>query len=468
MDELPLTQDVTVLDILGKRAADIRYADIDPRGLHLVQVAMVDTLGVALAGAGFEGVRIARSAGVETKSQGSLILGTQDRTGTLDAGLLNGIAAHALDYDDGNSIMAGHPSALLVPAILALGEELGSSAQDAIVGYAAGYEVIIRLSRGLNPTHYEKGWHPTSTIGVFGVAASAARMMRLSAEQTTVALAIAASLASGLKANFGSMTKALHAGHAVRNGLLCAKLSAGGYSASRGALDAQQGFLNVYNGDGYYDAKRIIDRLEADLEINRNANPIKAFPCCASTHSAIKATLDIRREHGARAEDVETIQVIVDRNRMPHTDRPHLDEALSGKFSLQYVVARALKDGGVGLEHFEGNAHRDQTIVDLMRRVRVTAAPPSGVPNSFAADVTVGVRNGETYHTHADRTRNGKTAEPEGLWEKFSNCAGRVLTPSSLEALIAALKAFPEFGDVRTLMRLTAVAPARRLATVDV
>jgi 2-methylcitrate dehydratase PrpD len=180
--------------------------------------------------------------------------------------------------------------------------------------------------------------------------------------------------------------------------------------------------------------------------------------------------LEIHRAHGVPTEDIETIKVVVDRNRIPHTDRPRLDEALSGKFSLQYVVSRALKDGRIALEHFEGDAHRDPTIVDLMRRVRVTAAPPGGAQNSFAADVTVEERNGRTYNARADRAvrgGNGTAAEPEGLWEKFSDCAGRVLTPSSLEALTAALKAFPEFGDVRTLMRLTAVAPARRLATVD-
>jgi 2-methylcitrate dehydratase PrpD len=467
MDHQPVIPNSTVLDVLGRHLAGISYEDIDSRGLILIKVALVDTLGVAIAGAEFEGVRIARGAAVETKPYGSLIIGTQDRASALDAGLLNGIAAHALDYDDGNGVMGGHPSTLLVPAILALGEERGSSARDAIVGYAAGYEAIVRLARGLNPTHYKKGWHPTSTIGLFGVAAAAARMLELDAERTTMALAIAASMACGVKANFGSMTKALHVGHAVRDGLLSAKLAAGGYSANRVALDGEQGFLNVYNGEGYYDAKLIVDRLEAGLEVNRNVNSIKAFPCCASSHSAIKAALDIRHTHGVRTDDIEGIQIVVDRNRMPHTDRPHLDEALSGKFSLQYVVARALKDGGVGLEHFEGNAHRDPTIVDLMRRVQVSAAPAGGVQNSFAADVFVTARTSETFHGHADRVRETSGEEPTGLWDKFRNCAGQVLTPSGVEAIVAALNSFPEFGDVRSLMLLTAVGPERRPMNVD-
>lgn len=182
MDDRP-NDAASVLDDLGSRVASLAYEDLTESGLHLFRIALVDTLGVALAGADFDAAAIARAVAVPDTSGTSLILGSTDRVSALDAGMLNGIAAHALDYDDGNQIMGGHPSALLIPALLALGEEVGASAREVIVAYAAGFEVMIRLSRGVNTAHYEKGWHPTSTIGVLGVAAAGARLLGLTAAQ---------------------------------------------------------------------------------------------------------------------------------------------------------------------------------------------------------------------------------------------------------------------------------------------
>jgi len=458
----------SILDTLGARVATVAYEDLTDSGLRLFRVALVDTLGVALAGADYDAAAIARAVAVPDTAGTSLILGSADRVSALDAGMLNGIAAHALDYDDGNRIMGGHPSALLIPALLALGEERGASAREVIVAYAAGYEVMIRLSRGVNPAHYAKGWHPTTTIGVLGVAAAGARLLGLTAEQCTTAMAISASMAAGIKANFGTMVKSLHVGHAVRDGLLCAKLAAGGFTANRFALEAKQGYLEVYNGAGSYDGQAIVVGLDEGLEINSGSNPIKAYPCCASTHAAIMSAIDIHRAH-LLPGDVEKVHVVVDKNRMPHTDRPHLQEALSGKFSLQYVVSRALLEGRVILEHFENDAHLAPEVQAMMRRVQVSPAPPGGAANSFAADVTVTTPAGEKFHTSADReaTEDGDIAtDPPQLWEKFADCAARVLAASEVTALIAALRGFTECGDVRDVMRLVEASADRAGADV--
>ena len=446
----------TILEILGSRAAAIDYDMIDGHGVDLIRTAFVDTLGVALAGSGFDGTAIVMAASAVAPTAGtSLVLGTSNRINALDAGMWNGMAAHALDYDDGNLLMVGHPSALLVPAVLALAEEIGATAMDAAVAYAAGYEVIMRVSRGVNTHHYEKGWHPTSTIGVLGVAAAGARLLGLDAERTTVALAVASSMAAGIKANFGTMVKALHVGQAVRNGLLAAKLSAGGFSANPSAMEAAQGFLNVYNGQGNYDAGVIVADLDRTLEVNTGFNPIKVYPCCASTHSGVRAAQDLRSRHHLDAADVDTVRVIVDAKRMPHTDRPMLQEALSGKFSAQYVVARALIDGRVGLADFEEAAHLDPPTVALMRRVQVVAAPPGGPDNSFAADVTVTMTSGQTFHAVVDPARDSSLLGSETqLWDKFEDCASQLLSPDQVANLIRTLKTFPEQGDVRSLMAM--------------
>jgi 2-methylcitrate dehydratase PrpD len=450
------THAATLLDALAARTAALTGPDVDERGVHIVRTALADTMGVTIAGAGSGSVRIVREATMEPAPTGPcLVVGTRERRSALDAGLLNAMAAHALDYDDGNIVIVGHPSTVLVPAVLALGEETGASAADAMLAYAAGYEVLIRLARGVNTAHYVKGWHPTSTLGGFGAAAAAAKLLDLDAGRTATALAIAASHAAGIKANFGTMTKALHIGQSVRGGLLAAKLAAAGFTANPAALEAPQGFLEVYNGAGTYDTAAILADPQS-YEINRGLNPIKGYPCCHSTHASIEAARQIRAEHMPRPDDIERIDIVVDAMRMPHTDRPHFTDALAGKFSLQYVVSRALADGTVRLEHFDGQAHLDPTTQALMRRAHVRAATGPAT-NSFAGDVTVTTTGGQSFRVRRDPAQDPAelSANPPQLWDKLTDCAARVLPAADVSALVEALCAFPASGDIRHLMRLT-------------
>lgn len=448
-----------LLERLATRTAQLTYDEIDARGRTVARTAFTDTLGVALAGSASEAVRLVQNASVRSTPDGSLILGTSVRADSLDAGLLNGMAAHALDFDDGNLTLIGHPSTVLVPAVLALGEETDATMQDAVTAYAAGYEVLIRLAAMVNPAHYVKGWHPTSTLGVVGAAAAAARLLRLDAPRTAVALGIAVSNAAGVKANFGTMTKSFHIGQAVRNGLLAARLAAAGFTSNPGALEATQGFLNVYNGAGSYDTQSAEGVLEGPPLLNTEVNPIKAYACCHSTHGAIEAARQIREQDGFNAQDVERITIIVDEKRIPHTDRPVLAEALSGKFSLQYVVSRMLLTGMVGLKDFQGDAHRDPATVSLMGRVEVVPAPARENSNSFGAVVRVTLRDGmiRTAERDPDIDGTGMEFDPPRLWTKFTDCAEQVLPPDTVGELRAVLEDFPGTGTVRGLMKLTEV-----------
>ena len=463
---------MTIIERLARRVATTTAAGLTPSGVALVRTALVDTVGVTIAGAMADPARIMRQTLGATTSDGPcLLIGTDRRTNALDAGLANGVAAHALDYDDGNSIMGGHPSTMLVPAILAVAEELDASAEDVVVAYAAGYEVIIQLSRGLNPYHYQHGWHPTATIGVFGVAAACAKLLRLDDGATGTALAIAASNASGIKANFGTMVKSFHVGHGVRDGMFCARLAQHGFTASLGALEGGQGFLNVFNGQGNFAAEAIAADLNAELEVNWGTNPVKIFPCCASTHSAIDGALKLREAHGLRAADIEHIGVVVDERRIPHTDRAQLQEALSGKFSVQYLVSRAIIDGAVSLDHFEGDAHRDPAILDLMSRVSVSPAPPGGPFNSFDAIVTVTDRRSQVFQSPGTRRLVGLSGEQMiaslDLWSKFSDCATRVFAPDHATAIAEALRTFGGTAPVRDFMSMLQRVPTEAAKLAD-
>ena len=267
------------------------------------------------------------------------------------------------------------------------------------------------------------------------------------------------------------MVKSFHIGHGVRDGIFCARLAANGFTANLGALEGKQGFLNVFNGEGHYDAAAIAPDLDAELEVNRCTNPIKVFPCCASTHSAIDGALKLREAHGLRAVDIEHIGVEVDERRIPHTDRPHLQEPLSGKFSVQYLVSRAIVDGAVSLEHFEGDAHRDPAILNLMSRVSVSPAPPGGPFNSFDATVTITAR-GQVFQGPGVRRLHGLSGEQmmesTDLWSKFEDCATRVFEPTQVAAVAEALRTFGGTARVREFMRMLQHAPAgaSRLAEV--
>src|SRR4051794_18305592 len=245
---------------VAERIHALRYQDIAPAALDWTAAAFVDTVGVTLAGIVDEGPRtLLRVPGVAAAPGPALILGTRRRTSVLDAALVNGTAAHALDYDDVAAALGGHPSAMLVPALLPLGEMLGSSGHDLVLAYVVGFETMCRIGRSVHHHHYEKGWHPTATLGIFGTVAAAARLLRLPVPQTAVALGLAASFAGGIKANFGTMTKPLHVGHAVRNGVFAALLAQQGFTANHAALEHRQGFLEVFNGPGTYNAGRMLD-----------------------------------------------------------------------------------------------------------------------------------------------------------------------------------------------------------------
>jgi 2-methylcitrate dehydratase PrpD len=251
---------VTIIEGIAERIGAIHYADLPPEAVRWAKAAILDTVGVTLAGAAEPCAQIVeRVLGLGQADGGCLIFGTNRRAAPLDAALVNGTAAHALDFDDVSNSLGGHPSAPILPALFALGEVLDGpgkpiGGRDFIAAYVAGFETETRIGRGVHFHHYEKGWHPTATLGVFGAAAACCHLLGLDRAKTAQALAIAASLASGIKANFGTMTKPLHVGHTARNGLLARD----GFTANPAALEHKQGFLLVFNGAGTFDAEAIL------------------------------------------------------------------------------------------------------------------------------------------------------------------------------------------------------------------
>jgi 2-methylcitrate dehydratase PrpD len=445
---------------LAERIVAMRYEDLPPEAVRWSKVAVLDTVGVTLAGCAEEAPRIVEDVlGLQPGEGPCLVLGASRRVRPLDAALVNGTAAHALDFDNTAKNLGGHVSAVMVPALIAAGEAYGARGRDLILAHAAGYELGARLGRCVNPHHTEKGWHPTATLGVFAVAAACARLLGLTAGVAETALALATSLAAGTKANFGTMTKPLHAGQCARGGLLAVLLARKGYTAHSGAFEHKQGFFNVFNGAGNFDAARALDGWN-DWEIVAPGASYKLYPCCYSTHAAVEAALNLARRHGPfDARSVASVESWIPARGLAHTDRPDPDSPLEAKFSVQYCVARALLDGKVVLEHFEGEAHREPRVRDLLKRVR--AAPYAGKlydpDDPFDAEVKVVLRDGRALSEKVDRPLGRTTDNPiasEDLKAKFENCASRVLTREAAAAAWRRMEALEELASMRDLTKL--------------
>ncbi len=448
---------------LARRITAMQYADLPAEAIRWAKISLVDTLGCAFAGIDEDTARIARKVLAGARDSGpSLIWGTAQHALPLEAAAINGTAAHALDYDDCNNAMAGHPSAALFPAILALGEELGASGRDVLLAYVAGFETQARLGHAVHMHHYEKGWHPTATLGIFGAAAAAARLLGLTEAQTATALGVAVSLAAGVKANFGTMVKPLHAGQCSRNGLYAALLAKEGFTASPEAFEHKQGFFEVFNGAGNYDAARVLENWANPLEVLAPGVGLKQYPCCASTHSAIDAMISLRQQHQLTPDKVARIESVTHQRALVHTNRPDPRSTLDAKFSVQYCVARALLHGEVGFAHFEGEAYRDPQVRSLLSRIaaRPHAHQPRGMDEHFECEMTVTTTDGQRYSARVEQPLRGpqNLAPPDRLESKFRDCAAKSLEPGAVGRIYDMLQSYETLGDVRQAAKLMAAS----------
>ncbi len=460
---------MTLIEQIAEKIVAIRYSDLPKEAVGWAKAAILDTVGVTLAGASEDCARIVeRVLAAESAGGGDcLIFGGDRRVPPLVAALVNGTAAHALDFDDVSNSLGGHPSAPILPALFALAETQDCDGRAFIAAYVAGFETETRIARGVHFHHYEKGWHPTATLGVFGATAACCHLMRLSAAQTAQALAIAASFASGIKANFGTMTKPLHVGHTARNGLFAALLARDGYTADNRALEHPQGFLMVYNGEGNFDADAILKDWGNPYDVTRPGPAFKQYPCCGSTHPALDALLALRGEHAMPADTVVRIDSWTHPRRLAHTNRPDPKTGLDAKFSVQYCLARAALQGEVRLEDFEGDAYDDPSVRTLMTRIHAAPHPDAGTANEEAlgAEVRVTFADGEVIakKVSAALGRGPDNPMPAGaLTAKFMNCASRALPPAAVARLKDMLEGLENARSIKAVV--AAIAVPQKLA----
>jgi len=457
MDESDLS---TAAPAIARLAAFVAHASVPAEARASAARAVLDAVGVTLAGSIEPVARIAQAiASDEGGRPRCRILGTPYRTAAGLAALANGSAAHALDYDDMCFVSLAHPSAVLAPSALGAGELTGAAATVALDAYVVGFEIECALGRLMNPRHYTQGWHCTSTLGTVGAAATAARVLGLDESTTGHALAIAASSASGLKENFGTMTKPLHAGAAAQAGLTAALLARGGLTASRRALDGPQGFFVAFSAERA-EPDTAFEALGRRWEILETGIAVKLYPSCAGTHPSLDALLDLKDRHHLDASQVDRVDVVVDEvtPTILIYDRP--TSGLEGKFSLHFCAAAALVFGRVGLETFEAGPLGDHDVRRLMERVTMRSDPDigRGRPALTQARVSIRLVDGRAMEAHADGARGypDRPATDSDLARKFRDCASRALDPAAVDRALAGLGAIESFDDVRLLTALFA------------
>src|SRR4051795_10327987 len=305
------TQARDLTRILAERASAVSYDALPETVRALARQCVLDYFGVALAGADDPLVAILLDELAEAggNPQASLI-GHAARLPALSAALVNGAIGHALDYDDANLAMPGHPSVAILPGLLALAETRRSSGRDVIASFVAGYETACRIGSALRPGHYDLGFHATGTVGCFGAAAACARLLGLDTEATTRALGIAGTQAAGLKSQFGTMCKPFHAGKASHNGLLAARLAARGFSSRPDLVECEQGFA-LTHGPDFRPEKALADPPGG---FHIRANLFKYHAACYLTHGPIETARAVRAQHAVAPEQIARITLKLDRS----------------------------------------------------------------------------------------------------------------------------------------------------------
>jgi 2-methylcitrate dehydratase PrpD len=413
--------------------------------------SIADVAACGLAGSKEPVVSILTST-LEPATGPALILGSRNRCGALDAAQINGAAAHALDFDDCNLVLDGHPSVSIVPALFALGDMLNSNGSDLLVAYIAGIEAEVRLARLSNPAHVDRGWHPTATFGVIGCAVACARLLNLNTGATARAIAIAASSSSGLRANSGTMTKPLHAGMANRNGLQAALLASRGMTANPQALEHKMGFLAAYNGSIPDALNSAFDDWGQHSALEEPGIAIKQYPCCAFIHCAIDAAIELRGR--GQTADAESIIVHLHPRRLRNIDRPVPKDGLDARFSTQYLTARSVLNGTIRLDDFDGPALADGPTRALMQRVTLQA---HGNDDMNFGEVEIVSSTGDRHKASASVAMGRDPANPmtdDQFYEKFRDCSSSCLDAGAIADLYQSLMTLELQSSIRLTTRL--------------
>jgi 2-methylcitrate dehydratase PrpD len=444
-----------------------QYSDLPTDVLALGKKSMLDGLGLALAGS------VSKLGGLTQSYLDSLgldrsdatILGTSKKVPVRFAAFANGIGIHADDYDDTQLAvepdrvygLLTHPTAPCLPAALAIAEFKGLSGCDLMLAYHVGVEVETKIAEAISPRHYEDGFHTTGTVGPFASASAAAKLYGFTAEQCARALGIAGSEGAGLRENFGTMTKPLHAGRAAESGVVAADLAAIGWTASAEILEAPRGFFKAEGGGWNPDA--IQGKLGKPWTFASPGVSIKPFPSGSLTHPAMTELLRLIRKNDIRPEQVARVDVGTNHNMPNALIHHHPTNALEGKFSMEFCMAALLLYRKAGLNEFKDEVVRRPEVQALIQRVHfgVSEEAERAGYNKMTSILKITLRDGRTISGRADFAK-GSPANPmsfEEVADKFLDCASFAKWPTAkAKSIVATVSRLEELPNVQKLTAL--------------
>ena len=453
---------------MARFITEAKFEDIPTPAVNLAKLCLLDAVGCAIYGTTRPLGKIFTSLVDELGGKPvARVLGTNIETNAVNAAMANGTLGHSEDFDD---FTGGHQAVLLMPVVLAMGEEHRLSGKHALLSYIVGFDITLNVTHAMGEDHYGKGWHNTSSIGTLGSTAAAAKMLSLDEMQMRMALGIGATQASGLRANFGTMTKPFHPGNACRAGVMAAKMAQKGYEANPDVMEHRFGYAAVY-GEEMMQLSAIPRHLGNPWALMgsgkevANGIAIKIWPCCGGTHGANTAITRLLRKHPIKAEDVASVDLVT--TYEPSCMAPNLrwpKSGLQGKFSTWFTVASCIVDGGkLDLSSFTDEAAMRPAVQEMLKKVNITQDPEYvGRPHRSRGsghywDLTVTLKNGARLIAPRIEATGGRGdtygwEAREAVFDKFKMLAGAVLKPAQADAALNSIMSMEQAADVRKIV----------------
>ena len=461
-----------------------RVQDFPAEAIALGKRCIIDGLGVVLAGSTTQGSRIIHDYLKAELGTGNTERGTSTvfaaepfRATAASAAFANGASGHAMDWDDTQLSttpdrifgLLTHPTLPPLCAALAVGERRRVTGLQFLEAFLTGFEVECKIAEAIHPDHYKKGFHSSGTIGTFGAMAATARLLGLNAEATANAVAIAASLAAGIRANFGTMTKPLHVGRAAQNGVMAAELASHGFTGAKDGLDGPWGFFQIFSFGSGFDQDRIVGRLGNPHTILSPGVSIKPYPCGVLGHPTMDAMRTLVIANDVRPEQIRAIRVRAGSNILNPLRYPIAQTELEAKFSPAFMVSAIALRRKAGIHEFTDEFVRSAPAQQMMAKVTTVLDPEIEAKGweKIRSTVEVDLEDGRTLVQAADERYRGGPDHPftrEDLLGKFTDCASLVLSEQGMTDVITKVEAIEQLPDIAALVRALGGAAAARMS----